>query len=124
MLKTFSLNISFKDSDSYEKYLTTIDDTTSNLIYYYNNVPIGISIFAKDDSEIFLDALAVNPEFHSKGYGKLILKYLCGNLKTQGYKSIKLIVANNNAPAYNLYLKYGFVLDKIYVKWMKKSFKK
>ena len=104
--------------------MTTIDDTTSNLIYYYNNVPIGISIFAKDDSEIFLDALAVNPEFHSKGYGKLILKYLSDNLKTQGYKSIKLIVANNNAPAYNLYLKYGFVLDKIYVKWMKKSFKK
>ena len=123
MLKTFSLNIPFKDSDSYEKYLTTVDDTTSNLIYYYNNVPIGISIFAKDDSEIFLDALAVNPEFHSKGYGKLILKYLSGNLKTQGYKSIKLIVANNNAPAYNLYLKYGFVLDKIYVKWMKKKFK-
>ena len=52
MLKTFSLNIPFKDSDSYEKYLTTIDDTTSNLIYYYNNVPIDISIFAKDDSEI------------------------------------------------------------------------
>ncbi len=112
------------DSDSYEEYMTTIDDTTSNLIYYYNNVPIGISIFAKDDSEIFLDALAVNPEFHSKGYGKLILKYLSSNLKAQGYKSIKLIVANNNAPAYNLYLKYGFVLDKIYVKWMKKSFKK
>lgn len=112
------------DSDSYEGYMTTVDDTTSNLIYYYNNVPIGISIFAKDDSEIFLDALAVNPEFHSKGYGKLILKYLSSNLKTQGYKSIKLIVANNNAPAYNLYLKYGFVLDKIYVKWMKKSFKK
>ena len=87
-------------------------------------LPIGISIFAKDDSEIFLDALAVNPEFHSKGYGKLILKYLSDNLKTQGYKSIKLIVANNNAPAYNLYLKYGFALDKIYVKWMKKSFKK
>ena len=32
--------------------MTTIDDTTSNLIYYYNNVPIDISIFAKDDSEI------------------------------------------------------------------------
>lgn len=111
------------DSDSYEGYMTTVDDTTSNLIYYYNNVPIGISIFAKDDSEIFLDALAVNPEFHSKGYGKLILKYLSSNLKTQGYTSIKLIVANNNAPAYNLYLKYGFVLDKIYVKWMKKKFK-
>jgi len=110
------------DSDSYEEYLTTIDDTTSNLIYYYNNLPIGISILAKDDSEIFLDALAVNPEFHSKGYGKLILKYLSGNLRTQGYKSIKLIVSNNNAPAYNLYLKYGFVLDKIYVKWMKKKF--
>ncbi len=110
------------DSDSYEEYMTTIDDTTSNWIYYYNNVPIGISIFTKDDSEIFLDALAVNPEFHSKGYGKLILKYLSGNLKAQGYKSIKLIVANNNAPAYNLYLKYGFVLDKVYVKWMKKSY--
>ena len=111
------------DSDSYEEYMTTVDDTTSNLIYYYNNVPIGISIFANDDSEIFLDALAVNPEFHSKGYGTLILKYLSSNLKTQGYKSIKLIVANNNAPAYNLYLKFGFVLDKVYVKWMKKKFK-
>ena len=40
------------DSDSYEGYMTTVDDTTSNLIYYYNNVPIDISIFAKDDSEI------------------------------------------------------------------------
>jgi ribosomal protein S18 acetylase RimI-like enzyme len=124
LIYSWSIDENFLDSDSYEEYLTTIDDTTSNLIYYYNNVPIGISIFAKDDSEIFLDALAVNPEFHSKGYGKLILKYLSSNLKTQGYKSIKLIVANNNAPAYNLYLKYGFVLDKIYVKWMKKSFKK
>ncbi len=114
------------NADTYEEYLTANSHFNHfknvNLLFYHNNLPIGVSILDKEGSDIFIDALAVNPEFHSQGYGMLILKYLSNYLKNIGYKNLKLIVANNNTPAYNLYLKYGFASDGIYVKWLKKKF--
>lgn len=58
-----------------------------------------------------LTLLGTLPEYHGQGLGKVMLRYLFDVAKEEGYKGVILSVAKET-PAYQFYLKEGFVLDK------------
>lgn len=55
--------------------------------------------------------LGTLPEYQRKGVGRKMLRFLKDLAKKEGYKGITL-VADVNTPAYNFYLKEGFVVEK------------
>ncbi|RUS31299.1 acyl-CoA N-acyltransferase [Jimgerdemannia flammicorona] len=56
--------------------------------------------------------LGVVPEFRGKGISKILLRYYLDRLRASGLKRVQLECIVDNAPAYNLYLKNGFVKQR------------
>lgn len=57
-------------------------------------------------------AIWVNPEFRGYGYGTILMKKLCDEMKTKHTKMVGLTVAKDNYAALNLYKKIGFRIIK------------
>lgn len=51
------------------------------------------------------------PAYQRQGLGRKMLHFLYNEAKREGYKGV-ILVADRNTPAFNLYLKEGFVADK------------
>jgi ribosomal protein S18 acetylase RimI-like enzyme len=53
--------------------------------------------------------LATEPEFRSKGYGKMLVKHALEQLHAMGAWKIKILTRNSNFPAQKIYPAVGFV---------------
>lgn len=63
----------------------------------------------KDDYPAHLH-IDIFEEFRSKGYGSVMIKAFCENLKTKGIKGVMLIVGSDNFGAQRFYERNGFTL--------------
>jgi predicted peroxiredoxin len=43
-----------------------------------------------------------------------MLNFLYNEAKREGYKGV-ILVADRNSPAFNLYLKEGFIVDRVFI---------
>lgn len=67
----------------------------------------GIHVYSEKYDVCALGNIATHPGFRGKGYGKMIVSYLCSNL-IKKVKHIGLSVKQDNIGAINLYKKLGF----------------
>lgn len=61
--------------------------------------------------------LAVHPDFHGQGLGKVALKQACESLYQLGCTHIYLSVVDSNIPAFQMYQKYGFAEERELSHW-------
>jgi ribosomal protein S18 acetylase RimI-like enzyme len=54
------------------------------------------------------------PAYQRQGLGRKMLNFLYNEAKREGYKGV-ILVADRNSPAFNLYLKEGFSVDRVFI---------
>jgi len=54
------------------------------------------------------------PAYQKQGLGRKMLNFLYNEAKREGYKGV-ILVADRNSPAFNLYLKEGFSVDRVFI---------
>jgi GNAT superfamily N-acetyltransferase len=77
----------------------------------HDNKDIGFAMTREDKEDIFLAELHIADEYRNKGYGKKSLQLAKELAANKGYSEIKIRVFKNS-PAYQLYLRYGFTMEK------------
>jgi ribosomal protein S18 acetylase RimI-like enzyme len=60
-----------------------------------------------DHKELYIDVIAVEPEYHKSGIGNRLLKTAENYAKSKGYKALWL-TASKKLPSFNWYIKEGF----------------
>jgi ribosomal protein S18 acetylase RimI-like enzyme len=63
--------------------------------------------YVKDHKELYVDIIAVEPEYHKSGIGNKLLQTAEDYAKAKGYKALWL-TASEKLPSFNWYLKKGF----------------
>lgn len=86
-------------------------------ICYLINEPVGIYELIIKDHVGWIDSIAISPKHHGKGLGKIVLKTAVDHLYELGVGEVKLFVISSNENAYKLYLKYGFIEEKVTSFW-------
>lgn len=63
--------------------------------------------------EPYLELIIIGtlPKYQKQGLGRTMLHFLYEQTKRKGYKGV-ILVANHDTPAFQLYSKEGFVIDK------------
>jgi len=61
----------------------------------------------------WIDLIAINPKFHNKGLGSLLLKDIKEKAKSTGYWKISLIVSEKEKPVISFYKKMNLLLLEI-----------
>ncbi len=84
-------------------FVTATDDESERIIGYG-----GIWLVC-DNGDV--TNIAVHPDYRREGIGRKILDLMIDICKEREIKSITLEVRDGNIPAYNLYLKEGFVVN-------------
>lgn len=83
------------------------------LLYLDNNIPVG---YAHIDYDIvnnkYWFGICVLFEYYGKGIGTKLIKKTLEIFKNSDIDSLNLTVDKSNISAYNLYLKYGFTLQR------------
>jgi len=64
-----------------------------------------------EDCYLELVIFGTLPAYQQQGLGRKMLNFLYNEAKREGYKGV-ILVADRNTPAFNLYLKEGFIVDK------------
>ncbi len=64
-----------------------------------------------EDHYLEMVILGTLPSYQRQGLGRKMLNFLYNEAKREGYKGV-ILVADRNTPAFNLYLKEGFIVDK------------
>ena len=62
----------------------------------------------RDEAFCEVARVAIAPEYRGKGYAKLLMSLLIEELKRDGVRSIHLLAAKMNPPAYRTYASLGF----------------
>jgi ribosomal protein S18 acetylase RimI-like enzyme len=89
-------------------------------ICFYKDVPAGIYELAIKNGTGWIDGIAVDPAYWSKGIGQELLKRSIILLYTSGAKDVKLFVVSANERAVKLYEKNRFEIEKITSTWYEK----
>ena len=66
-----------------------------------------------DESFIWLRSIVVNDEFRGQGIFRKCFNIIKEKAKNEGYLGVRLYVHRESKTAYQIYLKYGFVLDPV-----------
>ena len=72
---------------------------------------IGFFMVYENDDIFYLAELHINPEFRNQGYGAKALSKIKDMAASLGYAEIRVGVFKNS-PAYQLYTRSGFALEK------------
>ena len=81
------------------------------------------SIFRKDDNRRFvIQEICVHPSFRKRKIGSTLLENVLSEMQQKGEKEVLLTVTLQNKAAYNLYKKFGFVVQRKipYASWIDK----
>lgn len=89
--------------DSQNNWCVEVDDVIVGFIF--------CTVFGNFRATI--QEFAVAPEYQHMGYGSALMAYVLDRFKEQGITAVDLI-ANQNAPAYQLYRKSSFAEPKDY----------
>lgn len=83
----------------------------NNILYVIedDNRVLGYCLWLSRKSYYRLYSIAILTEFHSQGYGKMLLNYSIQNLQD---KELRLEVKQTNTQAIMLYKKFGFKIVK------------
>lgn len=71
------------------------------------------------DFRATVQEFAVSPKFQKHGIGTVLMEYILGQFKNNGLLAVDLVV-NRNAPALNLYKKFGFMQPENYTLMIRK----
>ncbi len=107
--------ISFPEEYWAGKQLKLVDTLSRNNYQYwvleFNKKVIGFSLIIYEPDWIELDEIYLLQEYHSKGFGSILLKYTLNNLYRHN-QDVKLEVVEYNNQAINFYTKFGFEKTK------------
>lgn len=93
----------------YSDYSQMKDKADNTYLYLKNGTIAGaVSCYGNE-----LDDLIVNKQFQRQGLGQKLLLWGMNRIKEQGYDESVLHVAEWNQAAVKLYLKNGFVIQKV-----------
>ncbi len=88
----------------------------STIIPYYSNCKLKgfIAYYANDElrKEAYLSMIIIDKFSRGEGLGKLLLESSICDLSQRGFVKYKLEVLKSNAKAYQMYKKYGFVIEE------------
>ena len=74
-----------------------------------NNKIVGVLVLIVTNEGFLLENVAVEPSFHGKGIGKLLLQFAEAEARLQGYRSIYLYTHEKMTENQSLYSKSGYV---------------
>lgn len=112
---------SYLDSIPTGRWAFCIDiDDMYNIVIIENGEYIGTSSFCKSrfsELEDFGEIVSVYllPQYIGKGYGRKLIEYAVGELKSLGYRDVFLWVLEENSRARAFYEKVGFRADGGYL---------
>ncbi|MCW3087234.1 MAG: family N-acetyltransferase [Sediminibacterium sp.] len=66
--------------------------------------------FTYNGKHFYIDDLSTLPEARGKGYGGLLLEYVCSLAKEKGYEYVTLDSGHQRHDAHRLYLNKGFTI--------------
>jgi ribosomal-protein-alanine N-acetyltransferase len=106
--------ICFTDAWSEGMLLSSLTDGVDFTLLLDGETLIGYSIVDRRvQGEAELHNVAIIPEYRGKGLSSLLMDKMISDCAENGVSVIFLEVRENNAPAINLYKKYGFTaIDK------------
>ena len=94
------------------------------LILWNGSNPAGLVKLIKlnDDGEarLFIETLAVHPDYQGKGLGRMLLRYCINFGKEMGLRKAELTVNSENEDAVKLYFKEGFKKTVVFICYNKK----
>ena len=93
--------------------LSTVLDHKYNVMYYFNEEPVGYGHLDHDSDKLWLGIL-VSDHHTGKGYGKLIMTNLIKAYKNMSYDCLYLTVDKTNVGAQKLYESFNFEVNDIY----------
>jgi ribosomal protein S18 acetylase RimI-like enzyme len=93
-----------------KRNIKVINHHIITLVLTINNNVAGYAHLDKEDDKIWF-GICILEEYQGKGYGKILMNYIMDNCK---YPEIFLSVDKNNDLAFNLYIKYGFMIETIH----------
>ena len=64
---------------------------------------------SKNESEFYIERLAVLPLKRHKGYGKELMDFAFNSIKESGGKKASIAIVNENKKLKDWYMKYGFI---------------
>ncbi len=74
-----------------------------------NETPVGyLSFTIKDTERYHINKLYIDPDYHGKGFGKVLLDEAIKIIKNSGGSIVELHVNEHNTKAIGFYEKYGF----------------
>ena len=98
--------------------LWVVSKIDARIVGACNVIPRGLGGVNKS-RHVLTSGMAVLKEYRGIGIGKALMNYVINWAKTQNYEKISLSVFSTNAPALNLYQKFGFKIEGV----KKKEFK-
>jgi dTDP-4-amino-4,6-dideoxy-D-galactose acyltransferase len=124
----FKLDSKFSDEEFKLLYRKWIDNSLQDLktivyIALINNSIIGFIACKLEQRSANITLVAVDPEFHGKGVGKLLIHNLENYLKEKDIKELYVATQSSNLQAIKFYNQIGFVVfskTEIYHVWKTK----
>ena len=112
--------------DSYEDARGMIENifqsaTRNQYLGILNDEVIGMGSSSRDGDEVSIFGFGITPEFRSRGYGYDLLHLIVEQLRQSGLREIVIEVDSNNTHAFNLYLKFGFLIETAFEYYRKKT---
>ena len=93
------------------------DDPFEKTVIYTNKDIIGIITYSIIYERAEINYIVVSDKNRKQGIASKLLEYAINDIKKNQCQNITLEVEENNLPAINLYLKYGFIKKAIRKKY-------
>ncbi|MGL5416987.1 MAG: GNAT family N-acetyltransferase [Clostridium sp.] len=90
-----------------------------SIFEYIGNIPIGYAQIIKRNNKYILVNFGVLKEFRGKGFGKILLNYMCKLAKENNINNLYIYVDSKNYVALKLYQKFGFEFFGNIGTWLK-----
>jgi len=105
------------NADRLNEYIHDFDvDLHHSCVARYNDGQVlGLSMLGFRHQTAWITRLGVLPVTRRTGAGSVLMNSMLANAAALGAKEIHLEVIKNNAPAYNLFLKTGFIEKDTYL---------
>ena len=87
---------------------TALDDGAVAWLFKKGTDPVGMCLGTADSDSVYLFAFCIDPEYQGKGFGSACLSLLLDCL-AGAYQTARVQVTEENAPAFALYRKAGFI---------------
>lgn len=92
---------------------------------FSGDVPVAaLTLLVQRDGTGVIDGVAVHPDAQGQGFGRVALRQAVRILRISGADPITLTVMDVNLPAVSLYLREGFVVERVLSSWYRRALEK